>query len=314
MKRLRQKLGAIWLLVFGLFVVLGAWNYSTDLWKHLHKPIDTSAQSLGILILFQLAFWGVLTLSWKQVLSATGINRTPIFTCFWHQMLLLLGKYIPGKVWGMLVRGNQMMRAESQLANVAAATYLEQILSIHSGAIIASLLMPALFPELWATAIVAAAILSIPVGAHLCSASVRLMHYIARKFGQTAQPSVIHVSIRRYAALLIGYGTLWVISGSVLLTLAVVFLDQHLTPMLAATLLLANVAGIMAGFLALFAPGGIGVREGVMVGMMLSVLPLDQAVELALVSRLWQVATDLAGGVLGYWLGRNGNYASRPLP
>jgi uncharacterized membrane protein YbhN (UPF0104 family) len=100
------------------------------------------------------------------------------------------------------------------------------------------------------------------------------------------------------------YGSLWLIAGLMFVSLYLILIDRHVEPDLLTALMLSNIAGIAAGFAALFAPGGIGVREGVMIGILLPYMPVEQAMLLAIVSRLWQVASDAAGGVLGLWLAR----------
>ena len=55
----------------------------------------------------------------------------------------------------------------------------------------------------------------------------------------------------------------------------------------------ANAFGIIVGFFAFFAPGGIGVREGVIVGLMLAYMPLQDAMLFVLAYRLWLVIADL---------------------
>jgi uncharacterized membrane protein YbhN (UPF0104 family) len=56
--------------------------------------------------------------------------------------------------------------------------------------------------------------------------------------------------------------------------------------------------GVIAGFLAFFAPGGIGVREALSTSIMAAVIPLDQALAIAICFRIWTTFTDLLGGVL----------------
>jgi uncharacterized membrane protein YbhN (UPF0104 family) len=55
----------------------------------------------------------------------------------------------------------------------------------------------------------------------------------------------------------------------------------------------ANAFGIVLGFFAFFAPGGLGVREGVVIGMMLPYIELPEATLFVIAYRLWLVCTDL---------------------
>lgn len=63
-------------------------------------------------------------------------------------------------------------------------------------------------------------------------------------------------------------------------------------------LVLANILGITIGFFALFAPGGIGVRETITSLTLTQVMPLETALLLSLVFRFWIVASELSGSII----------------
>src|SRR5690606_4167983 len=68
-----------------------------------------------------------------------------------------------------------------------------------------------------------------------------------------------------------------------------------------AQFILVYTASYIVGYLALFAPGGIGVREGV-VGVMLVSLGMaseGDAILVALLSRLWLTVLEIAPGLVG---------------
>ena len=57
-------------------------------------------------------------------------------------------------------------------------------------------------------------------------------------------------------------------------------------------------AEFLAGFLALFATGGVGRREGVGAALLTSVVTLEEAVLLMLLFRVWVVAAELIAGAV----------------
>jgi len=59
---------------------------------------------------------------------------------------------------------------------------------------------------------------------------------------------------------------------------------------------------VLAGFVAIFAPGGIFVREAAFCVLVSSILEYEYAIQLALVIRLWAVAYDIFFGVIGLLL------------
>jgi hypothetical protein len=75
-----------------------------------------------------------------------------------------------------------------------------------------------------------------------------------------------------------------------------------LTPRLAIAVFTAS---YLAGFLALFAPGGIGVREGLFILMLQGPLGISAATALALASRVWLTIAELGSAVPFLAFGRS---------
>jgi glycosyltransferase 2 family protein len=69
-----------------------------------------------------------------------------------------------------------------------------------------------------------------------------------------------------------------------------------------------NALSFLAGYAALVAPGGLGVREAAMTGLLLPLLPTGVAALVSVASRLWTIAAELIGGLffLRLWSGRGG--------
>jgi len=59
-----------------------------------------------------------------------------------------------------------------------------------------------------------------------------------------------------------------------------------------------NALSFVAGYLAIVTPGGLGVREAAMTGLLLPVVPASVAAVLSIASRLWTIAAELLGGVI----------------
>ena len=74
-------------------------------------------------------------------------------------------------------------------------------------------------------------------------------------------------------------------------------ISQDITLRLLLVLLLANTAGIWAGLLAVFALGGIGVREITSVAIMAAFMSVEHAVLICILARAWLVIMDLFSGI-----------------
>lgn len=316
MKSIFRTLGGIWLIVFGLVAVVAIWHFWSDLWIQFDRPLRISASNIIAVAILQIVFWILLAFLWNRILFMVGIKNMPLAVCFWQQMLVMLGKYVPGKIWGIVVRGHEMTRRGDKLAQIATATYLEQQFLLHSGMVVAALILTLLLPTSWWTATLAvSAVVTVPLGARFSSKSLRLFSTLVHKLGRAdPKPVEFRLALGPYALILATYGALWILSGVIFAVLSMMFIETDIDSELVFALILSNIAGIVVGFLALFAPGGIGVREGVTLSLLLPYMPIGQAMFLTLFARLWQIATDVIGGLLGLWFMRqNQNRAKSQL-
>lgn len=92
-------------------------------------------------------------------------------------------------------------------------------------------------------------------------------------------------------------GALLYIVGALLSGTALFFIAKAIYPVLGYNNLLfvvgvSNLAGAL-GMLAIFAPSGLGVREGILLTLLSIVMPPEYALLVTITSRLWDVALDL---------------------
>ena len=65
----------------------------------------------------------------------------------------------------------------------------------------------------------------------------------------------------------------------------------------------AFVAAWVIGFLSFFTPGGLGVREAALVGLLSPHLSVSEASAVALMARVSWTCVEMLGAALGAWLG-----------
>jgi hypothetical protein len=128
--------------------------------------------------------------------------------------------------------------------------------------------------------------------------------------GDAASAGVALPGARVIAGLALGYVVYWALTG-----LAFAALVRAMFPLAASDVPLA-IAGYSAsyavGFLSLLTPGGLGVREGVLVLALAPIMPAGPALVVALVSRLWMMLFELLGAVAAYGLERVVTARRRP--
>lgn len=268
-------------------------HYNTVSW-----PQKREYRFLLLALLSQFSYWLIASIAWRHLLRVSAGRTIPLTDSFLHVSMLLVGKYVPGKIWGMFARGLHLAQYEIAAPQSIRATYLEQLISTHAGITMGSILWMAALdaPYQWAAWIVGTA--SVPMVPVIHDRVLYLVLPWLKSRWHMARESVAfgELPARSYAELFAIYLFDWLSIGGVLVFLYLAFVDAPLTLAIACLLLGANALGMITGFLAFFAPGGLGVREGVIVAILTLAMPLSDAALLAVLLRLWLTASDILCG------------------
>ena len=122
-------------------------------------------------------------------------------------------------------------------------------------------------------------------------------------------PAAESVGVSHYRRTVALYMLQWLLLGSILVALCVPAERLHEST-LVLSYLGALPAAVILGFVAIWAPGGIGVREGTLVAVLALTMPVELAAVAALVYRLWCVVIDLLNGLYALLHLRRANPAS----
>jgi glycosyltransferase 2 family protein len=292
--RLIRKL---WLVLFVLVAIALALSYLDRVAGRLKPPPVFDANYVILALFLQFAFWATLALSWRRVVRVCSNIQISAALAFLQSMLVSLGKYVPGKVWGLMARAAHLGHYDVKPMDIVAATVHEQIIQLHSGMILAAFLAAVVYGQFYWWLLAAFALASAFMGNRIVALGLKCLRIIFAKLGRNLTvASEGAADTQGYVTLLLYYGLLWLISGFILVCLYLSFTTAVLDQNNLAALLLANTAGIIFGFVAIFAPGGIGVREVTAVAILTTVMNLSNAVLLTVLSRVWFIATDLIGG------------------
>lgn len=265
-----------------------AWHFR---WEFIVASLTVTWVMYGVLI------WG-----WRSVLHGWGqwiraIDAARIWS------ISSLGKYIPGKVWAI---ASMAVMAEKEGVSGAAATgsaIIMQLLSLATGAVIAIALvgttMLVNFPGGSVSAI-CVAIFALLGAISLASPSVtRRIGFLVRRPDavQPVEPNALAGAIFANLIAWAGYGLAFQLL--VLGTMPSVNLSW-------ATATGAFTASYIGGYIMLFAPAGLGVREGLMILLLKDAIGLGPATALAAASRITLTVNELGVALpflLG-WLGK----------
>jgi glycosyltransferase 2 family protein len=290
-----------WLSFFILFALLFIGHYLWVEKDKLDNYLTLNSYYLWIAVVLQILFLLLTAYLWRYNISQLTPLKIKFKSALMQIILLMIGKYLPGKVWGMFARGTQLKNKGLSWIEIISLTLQEQFALVHSAAILAVTLWAVLIQEwLWVVMAILAWF-SIGLGRVLLSLSFRFYNVISRWFikkeieGLTDLPLL---NITAYFYLIIGFVTIWLILGLVYSSVYFAFVNALFNVELILWITLANVVGMTVGFFALFAPGGIGVRESVSTLFLIQFMPLEQAIMASLLFRFWTVCTELLAGIL----------------
>lgn len=262
------------------------WHAMGPLWR------PSAALVLVAALLLNLAGLGLSMISWRCLLLAmTGSVGLAASARIYFTGLI--GSFLPGPLWAVLVHVRLGTAAGITAARMAAVYVASLPVGIFAGATVGLLIAPVLpgAQAVW-LAVPAAAVL-------VCLVRPGVVHRLAAVMARTARrPRQAPVSVpddvirRSITANLLG----WAVSG---LHLWVILLLLGAPAGRSLPLCIGGFAvAVTVGGLAVFVPGGLGVRELVLSVLLATVLPWQMAVAATVASRIVIVSSEvLAAGI-----------------
>jgi hypothetical protein len=210
-----------------------------------------------------------------------------------------LTRFVPGIVWQFAHVGTEALAARISPVAAAGGMVFQQLVLLATGLAVAGSLAPSLPAQgaitlapgtafMLASLAVAAVVILLPV------ATPRLERWTSRLLRREIPwPAPTRGELSRYTAALVlpwlAYGVaFWLFGRAVLGESAA----PGLVPAAAAF-----VGSYVAGIIAVFAPGGLGIREAALVALLSPGIGAPAALFLAIAARLWLVGLELATAV-----------------
>lgn len=258
----------------------------------------------GIIVI---ATYLLLVEAWRSTLRAWG-DRLPYGTAARIWFVSNLGKYLPGKVWQIAAMG-----AMAQQRGVSAAAAIGSALVVNLVSIIAGVAVIvatagrrvalAVGPQTSTvdertSVLIALGLVVLGIGALVLTPV--LVPRLARLAGRVTGKSVGVPTVPARAIWIAAASTAasWIFYG-----VAFALFANGITPRAAgnaASYIAVYTGSYLAGYLALFVPGGVGVREAAIVLAMprFELASTADATIIALTSRLWLTVLEILPGVL----------------
>ena len=279
--------------ILGAAVIVLAVRALARNWTELRSqplPLEPRATYLVASAAITWAMYALLITAWRALLESWG-QRLDRRTAARIWTVSNLGKYVPGKVWALAGMTLLAQRAGVAPWAAAASAVVLQAGSVGTGAglvggagaVALEQVHPGTRAALIALVVASCAAVALVLWPPVARRILRLAGVDAAN-ARPPSPGAVALGIVSNLLAWVGYGVSLVCLARGLLPSAQLDLP---------TAIGAFTASYLAGLLALIAPGGLGVREGVMILLLQAPLGLAAATVLALASRVLLTITEL---------------------
>lgn len=272
--------------------------------QSLNFKIQFNLFYLAGLILLQMLILSLSMQGWETALYSFAQKAPQTLDSFIHTAFILAGKYIPGKIWGILARGvvaSQLGFTKQQLIH---ASIYEQSIMALSGVTLAVIFLIAKLNLIAACGCTLAGIL---ITYFFSQYLLNTLQWLINKLGtftkRWADPTqnLETITAKTFTQLYLIYSLQWLCIAGTVLCLALL-LNENLNFSQACLISAAFIASVMVGFLFLLSPGGIGIRESTFILLSSGLIGLEFAFNIALLHRAWVTLYDCLVGLCGYTL------------
>ena len=234
-----------------------------------------------------------------QRVLARGAVAVGVLPAVRAYLISHLAKYVPGKAMVVLVRVGLVVPHGARTSTAAIATFYETFVMMAAGGLIgaAGFAASRAYP-LAGVSLALGLLFLIVVAPRVFPAVARIATKPFRGVGTEAQPRISGGLLAEGLAL---SSAGWLLLGlSLFAVTRGVSTGEHVVPASALPMLLGGVTlATVGGFVVAIAPGGLGVREGILMTALEPTLGADGSVVAALALRLtWVAAETLAGAIL----------------
>ncbi|MGB3340963.1 MAG: lysylphosphatidylglycerol synthase domain-containing protein [bacterium] len=270
-------------------------NWGNIPFQNLHFNVFFIGVSFLALIIHFLSY----SRSWQEVMRILGSNISFVQST-WMIATTQIAKYLPGRVWYMVGRvyvgKNEKLKGES----LAISMVLETCLLLVTSSII-FLICTVLTGNYKINNIIIAAVLVIIAVIIMHPTILTWMSNLALRILKRPRIkiSVRYIQILKMSIYFFG---LWIaqIAGFYFLINAIYQVPISDIFVLAS----AHTLSWIIGFIVLFAPSGLGVREGVLTLMLSTIMPTPLAIAISFVSRVWITVFEVVVFFIGLLIRR----------
>jgi hypothetical protein len=247
-------------------------------------------------------------LAWRTLLARFEL-QSAFSECLASMGLSVFGKYLPGKIWILLGRAEYIAsRRGAPRATVVAISLNDQLVSIWTGLVMGTgclFLVGGLELYGWILLLSWLGLSALIFLPWFHSLAERILEKVSRR--PIAFPSL---DLRSFLAVAPWSFAVWIAWSLGFYFLVLALAPESATPAIGLAFPLAASLGVLA----IVSPGGLGVREGLLVGVLVaSGLEATQAVTISVAARAWFIVGEAALFVAGTLAAQRQNRSEREL-
>lgn len=285
------------ILLFVLIALFGLLRWYLELELDAFSLAAFDLRFVVLAISFHALALLVSTSTWHLNLQKHGIRKLSPLQSLAMTGLGTLGKYTPGKVWGLLARGAAVQRLSGSTQTAATSALTEQVALLHSGGVLALLCLLRSTDNGWPLLLLTA--LGGILSSHAAANAGPLIWALFSRFDRRGRLQNINPDINfraAYPTVFLGLLGMWLAAAAVLW--ASIHAIGTATPPNFSEATLITLLSYIGGFASFFSPAGLGVRDGIMAAMLTPHIGIAPALYVSLLHRLITAAFDLLLGLL----------------
>ena len=265
-------------LIYLSFIFLIYFLYKHKYFSLENVEVNYPYLSLSILFLWICFLWE--TIAWWKMLSIHGVH-VPLNSAIASQGLVVFTKYIPGKVWLLLGRASYTSSKGYSFIKTSVISIKAQIIATWIGLVLG--LIPIIIINKITKLSISLIVLIAVITSFILSKKIHnitlsfLSKITKRKF------EIPFIKLGELSSIAIYYLIYWI-----LLAIAFFLLARSFYNDISIIIGFVFPLAVVLGALAIFIPGGLGAREGILIGyLIITGITAKEATQLSMLARLW---------------------------
>lgn len=242
--------------------------------------------NLSISIFFLCLGFFLSTVSWQKILSVHNIKIDKKLAVYSHG-ISVFAKYIPGKIWVILGRASIVSEKGQSLALLSTISLKEQLIYLFIGLLISSIILPFLKISVLIIIIVVTSMAALALFLFSKLIHNKIVKLINRVLKKTVNIPYINLQdyLKSYFYILLYWFT-W--------SVGFYFFVKSIHPDVSIIAAFFFPVSVSYGLLAIFLPGGIGVRESIIAFLLIKIgIEPTLAISISIVQRLWFILGEI---------------------